>query len=60
MNAVAEELYLASELPSDAAPREKSSVFFTVEETKMGDGSVGPSLAQIALARTYLALLTRP
>ena len=60
MNAVAEELYLASEFPSDTAPKEKNSVFFTVEETKMGDDAVGPSLAQIALARTYLALLTRP
>ena len=60
MNAVAEELYLANEFPSDAAPREKNSVFFTVEETKMGDDAVGPSLAQIAIARTYLALLTRP
>ena len=60
VNAVAEELYLASEFPLDGAQAGKNSVFFTVEETKMGDGSAGPSLAQVALARTYLALLTRP
>ena len=61
MNAVAEELYLASEFPLDGAKGEKNSVFFTAEETMtMGSTTAGPSLAQVALARTYLALLTRP
>ena len=59
VHAVAEELYLASEFPLDGAEGEKNSVFFTAEET-MGSTTAGPSLAQVALARTYLALLTRP
>ena len=60
VNAVAEELYLASEFPPDGAQGEKNSIFFTAEETSTGSTTAGPSLAQIALARTYLALLTRP
>ena len=43
-----------------AANTKQGGAVLTVEETRMGDDAVGPSLAQIALARTYLALLTRP
>ena len=51
---------MASEFPPDGAQGEKNSIFFTAEETSMGSTTAGPSLAQVALARTYLALLTRP
>ena len=49
-------------MEAELADNEGRGVFFS-EEAAGGEAATataGPSLAQVALARTYLALLTRP